>query len=93
MIVQFPLITRSLNLKSSIYALLASGVISGLLASAPLFGWSKYTLEGSLISCSIEWKSKNENVSSYNIFIFIITFFLPSISLIVTNCKIVVMVR
>ena len=27
-------------------------------AIIPLFGWSEYSLEGALISCSVEWNKK-----------------------------------
>jgi hypothetical protein len=81
-----------MKLKSSIYALFISGIISIALSTAPLYGWSKYSLEGSLISCSIEWKSREPLTFSYNMFIFVITFFLPLISLVVTNFKVVMIV-
>ena len=46
-------------------------------AAAPFFGWSYYSLEGALTSCSVEWSDRSFNVVSYNIFIFFFTFVIP----------------
>ena len=54
-------------------------------AAAPLLGWSYYSLEGALTSCSVEWNDRSFNVVSYNVFIFCLTFLLPL--LIITYCN------
>ncbi len=61
-------------------------------AAAPLFGWSYYSLEGALTSCSVEWADRSFNVVSYNVFIFFITFFIPLLVIICCNLGIYVLV-
>ena len=93
MLIQSPIVTRSLSLRTSLYSLIASALISGVLSTAPLIGWSRYTLEGAFISCGVDWKSKNSSAISYNIFIFIVTFFFPFLGIVVANLKIIFTVR
>ena len=62
-------------------------------ACLPFFGWSEYSLEGALISCSVEWNKRTVSVISYNICITIFVFFIPVILLISTNTKILLIVR
>ena len=52
-------------------------LVSLFWSSIPLFGWSYYSLEDGLLTCSVEWKERSFNVISYNICIFIFVFFLP----------------
>jgi hypothetical protein len=59
----------------------------------PLLGWSYYSLEESLTTCSVEWRDKALDVVSYNVAIFIFVFFIPLILIIVTNAKLVFVVR
>jgi len=35
---------------------------------APMFGWSYYSLEDGLVSCSVEYNEKSINLISYNLF-------------------------
>ena len=62
---------------------LAGLVIIGCIAFSllftilPLFGWSYYSLEASLIQCGVEWAERSWNVQSYNFVIFIFNFFIP----------------
>lgn len=46
-----------------------------------------------MISCSIEWYSKDINVISYNITIFLFVFFIPLIMLIVINIRLILIVK
>jgi hypothetical protein len=54
---------------------------------APIFGWSFYSLEDGLVSCSVEYNEKSINVISYNVGMFIFTFFVPFTIIIVANVK------
>ena len=54
----------------------------------PLLGWSHYSLEGALISCSVEWNEKNASVLSYNIAITIFVFLVPLIVFIFTSARV-----
>ena len=55
----------------------------------PLFGWSHYTLEGALTSCTVEWAERSFNVVSYNITIWICGFLIPLIIIVYTNYKLI----
>ncbi len=59
----------------------------------PIFGWSRYSLEGVGTSCSVEWYERSANVISYNIAMFVFVFFVPLFIIIVTNVKVVMIVR
>jgi hypothetical protein len=48
-------------------------VLALLHTSAPLVGWSYFSPEGALVTCSIEWAERSFSVISYNVFIFIST--------------------
>lgn len=59
----------------------------------PVFGWSYYSLEGALTSCSIEWHERSFNVISYNMTIFVATFIMPFGVIAITNIKLLLIVR
>lgn len=61
-------------------------------AGAPFIGWSYYSMEGALTSCSVDWADRSFNVVSYNIFIFIISYFIPVAIIIYTNLKLLFIV-
>jgi len=51
---------------------------SGLILSIfPISGWGYYTLEGVLTSCSVEFRLKDLNTLSFNIFLYIAVFAVP----------------
>jgi len=60
---------------------------------APFFGWSYYSLEGALTSCSVEWSVRSFNVISYNMFIFIVTFLIPVLVIVISNVGVLIIVR
>ena len=62
-------------------------------AIIPLFGWSEYSLEGALISCSVEWNKRTTSVISYNISITVLVYLIPLLVIIITNAKIIYTVR
>ena len=72
---------------------LAGLVIIGCIAFSllftilPLFGWSYYSLEGSLTSCSVEWADRSWNVMSYNITIWLFGYIIPLSVIIYCNIK------
>lgn len=59
---------------------------------APLFGWSTYSLEKGHTSCSVEWNSRDWNVSSYNMVILVFAYILPLLIIIVSNVRLYGMV-
>jgi len=62
-------------------------------ATAPLLGWSYYTLEENFVSCTIKSNDGTLNVKSYNICILIFVFIIPFIMIIITNTKSIILVR
>ena len=68
-----------------IKALLLSLVFGLFWSAAPLVGFSYYSLDSSLISCSIEWKERNTCVIIYNLALFFFVFFIPFCMIIFTN--------
>lgn len=68
-------------------------VFLGLLApTAPLLGWSKYSINISQVSCDIEWKDRSLNVVSYNIAIFFFVFFVPLTFIVGCNLGLIIIV-
>ena len=87
-----PLSLKSITFKMSFVVMAICTFLGGFMASAPLFGWSYYSLEGSLTSCSVEWAERSTNVISYNIFIFCVSFCIPVCIIIPSNLKLLFIV-
>jgi len=90
--VRYDILRKQLNEKSIskrviIYWTLVSLALSLFWSMAPIFGWSFYSLEDGLVSCSVEYNEKSINVISYNVGMFIFTFFVPFTIIIVANVK------
>jgi len=68
---------RTINNKLIIYSVVVSFGLSLFWSVVPIFGWSYYSLEDGLVSCSVEYNEKNLNVISYNIGMFTFVFILP----------------
>ena len=76
----------------SYIVILLCSLLSLMTAVAPFFGWSYYSLEGSMTSCAVEWAERSTNVISYNIFIFMISFCIPIGIIIPSNLKLLMIV-
>ncbi len=85
-------VKNSNSLMKTKVLILISFILSLIWPSAPLFGWSYYSLEGGLTSCSVEWSDKTPSVVSYNITILITVFFIPIIIIATTNILLVIKV-
>lgn len=83
---------RSVSIKAKLGAVAGSIFIGLFWASMPLAGWSHYSLEGALTSCSVEWKERSLNVISYNITIFAIVYFVPVAIILFTSVKLLLIV-
>jgi len=59
----------------------------------PLLGWSYYTLEGGLVSCGVEMNERSNNVRSFIIAIFIFVYMIPFGLIIITNLKLLLIIR
>jgi hypothetical protein len=80
--VRYDILKKQKNEKSIgnviiIKAVLISLILSLFWSAMPIFGWSHYSLESGLVSCSVEYNEKSFNVISYNIGMFIFVFLLP----------------
>lgn len=81
-------ITNKTTFKSIAFCLMLSLFWSVM----PFFGWSYYTLEGGLTSCTVEWASRELNVYSYNISVWIFAFVLPFTIIIYCNINMLLIV-
>lgn len=91
-IIYNPLSFRQVRVKTICLAIFACLFFAFLWAVLPLFGWSRYSLEGVGTSCSVEWKEKSLNVLSYNISMFLIVFLVPLVIILYTNIKLLALV-
>ena len=74
-------------------AFLICFILSLFWALCPLVGWSYYSVEEHMLSCSIAHDEKNLNVVTYNICAFVFGFILPSCITIYTNLKSILLAR
>lgn len=72
-----PLNMKNLETSHAYWIVLLCSVLGLLWAVLPMMGWSYYDLEGALVSCSVKWNDRSFNVVSYNVTIFVTTYFLP----------------
>lgn len=87
-----PFNIRNISYKISLIIVFVC-ILYGLMWSLfPVFGWSYYTLEGSLTSCGVEWRKQNFNLNSFKIAIFVFVYLIPLIVIIFTSIKLVLMV-
>lgn len=76
-IIYKPMSIKDVNMKTTSIGVLCCFLAGVFWSIVPLFGWSYYTLEGCLTSCSVEWADRSFNVVSYNVCIFLFGFILP----------------
>ncbi|CAF1044098.1 unnamed protein product [Brachionus calyciflorus] len=91
-IIYKPLRIRSLNMKTNLIIIFVCSLNGLMWATFPLIGWSHYSLEGDMTSCSVEWKERTTNVSSYNITIFSVVYLIPFLLILISNTKIILIV-
>ena len=87
-----PLNYKAHSQSETIIAAFVSMSIGFFWSMAPIVGWSHYSLEGALISCSIEWHERTASVISYNIMISIFVYLLPLAIFTFTSAKVYYMV-
>lgn len=76
-IIYKPMAIKDINFKSTAIGVFVCFLLAFFWSFVPLIGWSYYTLEGSLISCSVEWADRSFNVASYNFSLFVFGFIFP----------------
>lgn len=69
--------TRNISRKWTLVIILSILGLALFWCIMPVLGWSRYSLEGSLTTCSVEWSERSLNVTSYNLAIFAFVFFIP----------------
>lgn len=92
-IIYNPFSIRKVSAKKTMIAIIVCFLLSLFWATCPLFGWSHYSLEGGLTSCSVEWAERSWNVQSYNTFMFIFTFILPLFIIIYCNTHMLIIIK
>jgi hypothetical protein len=95
---RFMIIYKPMSIKKLTHRVLALVIgvcmLLGLFWSIlPIFGWSRYSLEGAGTSCSVEYNERSLNVISYNVAMFVFVFFVPLFVIIGLNTKLVMMVK
>jgi hypothetical protein len=83
---------QELNIKRSIKVVLACSMGALFWSILPIFGWSYYSLEGTLTSCSVEWFDRSMNVASYNIAMFIFVYIIPLTLIVVSSFGLILIV-
>ena len=83
---------KTIGRKTVLTASLMSFLMSLFWSTAPIFGWSYYSLEDGLVSCSVEYNDKSLNVITYNIGMFVFVYIIPLVIIIVTNMKSLIIV-
>lgn len=88
-----PVNTRNHDVRRNIIIVIISSLIGLTWASLPLVGWSHYELEGARTSCSVAWKEKSMNMTSFKITLLTTVYFIPLITIVFTNARLIVLVR
>jgi hypothetical protein len=88
-----PLNIRKINFKQA-YIVISICLLFGIFWSLmPLLGWSYYTYEAGLVSCSVEFKGSNWNIASFIIAIFIFVYLIPFGIISISNILLIFIVR
>lgn len=85
LIIYKPFLIRKMTYKVSFSMIALCIALGAFWAILPLLGWSHYSLEAGLTSCSVEWAERSYNVYTYNLAIFIIGFSVPVFLIIFCN--------
>lgn len=92
-ILKNPFGVSKVKLQTTYLSILICVLLALLWSVLPLFGWSYYSLEGALTSCSVEWKDRSINVISYNVTVFLFVYFIPLLAIIRINFKLIFMIH
>ncbi len=90
--VRYLAVNSSSSMAKTKVAIILSFILALIWPLAPIFGWSYYSLEGGLTSCSVEWSDKDLSVVTYNMTIFVTVFLVPIIIIITANSLLVLKV-
>lgn len=88
-----PLISKRYGTKVTKIVILSCVCLGLFWSLLPIFGWSKYSLEGTMTSCSVEWNERSFNVVSYNLAMFLFVFLIPLSVIITANVKLLFIVK
>jgi hypothetical protein len=93
LIVFKPCLMKKFSFKMTMSVIGMCALLSLFWSVLPLIGWSHYSLEKGLTSCSIEWSERNWNVLSYNLVVWFFGFALPLIPIFYCNLKLILVVN
>ena len=91
-IIYKPLSIKSISTKVILIVIACCTFMGVLWAIFPYLGWSYYSLEGALTSCSVEWFERSFNVISYNVTMFFVVYIFPLVIIFYANIKLVMIV-
>ncbi len=91
-IIRKPLNIKKITKKTTLIVISISCAIGLIWSLLPLFGWSRFVLEGSLTSCGPDFHSKTFNNLSFNITLFLTVFVIPFCIIAVTSFKLYIKV-
>ncbi|RNA30626.1 melanopsin [Brachionus plicatilis] len=92
-IIKNPFGVSKVKIQTTYLSILICVLLALLWSVLPMMGWSYYSLEGALTSCSVEWKDRSLNVVSYNVTVFLLVYFIPLLAIIRVNFKLIFMIR
>ena len=92
LVIYKPYLLKKITFRVSLITIISVCLLSLFWSILPFFGWSYYTLEKGLTSCSVEIINKSWNTKSFNITILIFCFLIPLIILFYCNIKIILIV-
>lgn len=92
-IIYKPMSIRDVNFKTCSIGIAACAAFALFWSVVPLFGWSHYTLEANLTSCSVEWAERSLSVVSYNFCLFVFGYIFPMGLIIYCNVKLMQIVK
>ncbi|RNA30611.1 rod opsin [Brachionus plicatilis] len=92
-IIYKPMSIKSISTNVILVVIAVCTFMGVMWAMFPYLGWSYYSLEGALTSCSVEWFERSFNVISYNVTIFLVVYTIPLIVIFFANIKLVIIIR
>ena len=92
-IVYEPFMARKMLVSTRLCIVLLCTLLALFWSTLPLLGWSHYSMEMSRTSCSVEWADRSLGVTSYNITIFVFVFFIPFVTILYFNVKLIVFLK
>ena len=78
---------KNVSMRTTVIVVILCIIIGFVFSIAPLLGWSRYTPEGALTTCGVEWNERSFNVISYTIAACVALYVFPLITIIFTSVQ------